>query len=77
MAIAFSYLGIELNLDAVDEAMRAAGDDPNNARAYEFLGRMFEQKKARRAAARNYLRLLSIEPQNQLARSRLAQLGPL
>lgn len=66
---------IELNQEAIDEAMKARSEDPKNAQVYLFLARLFDQRQAWRAALKNYQRVLALEANDTLAQHKIPSLS--
>jgi len=75
LSIAGLYEQMQLHQEAIDEAMRARGEDPKNVQVYSFLAHLFEQRHARRAALKNYQRVLALEPNNAFAQHKVQSLS--
>lgn len=75
MTLARLYRKIELNDEAVDEAERAAGEDPNGVDAWQFIGSIYDRRSRSRAARNAYLQVALREPKDALALAKIDSLG--
>jgi tetratricopeptide (TPR) repeat protein len=73
LAIARSYQTVDLPEEAIDEAQRASRENPSSIGAWLFQARLFEARKAERAARYAYQQVLKLDPGNALAASKVKQ----
>lgn len=71
LSIAHSYEDIELHEEALDEVERALADEPINVDAWLYYGELFKQKHKNRAASKAYDQVLTIDPKNATALTKL------
>ncbi|MBI3585564.1 MAG: hypothetical protein HY088_00325, partial [Ignavibacteriales bacterium] len=71
LAIAQSYSIIELWEEAVDECQRALKENPFSVEAWLRIGELFDKKKKERPALFAYKRVLELDPNNVLSKSRI------
>ena len=64
LRIARSYEAVDLPEEAIDEAQRAVRENPSSAEPWLFQARLFEKRKALRAAQSAYRQVLKLEPGN-------------
>lgn len=72
LAIAQSYSIIELWEEAIDECQRALKENPFSVQAWLKLGEIFDIKKKERTANVAYRRVLELDPNNPIAKSRVS-----
>jgi tetratricopeptide (TPR) repeat protein len=70
LSIAKVYRQIELKEEALDEALRAIGEEPGNTKAMMFVAECFEQKSRSLAALSMYSEVARRDPANPVARAR-------
>jgi predicted Zn-dependent protease len=73
LLIARQYEKMELPEDCIDEAERAAGEDPSNPEAWKFLAGLFEGKGKMRAAQKASQHLQQTEPASKDAKSLVSE----
>jgi tetratricopeptide (TPR) repeat protein len=65
------FIQVELGEEAIDEAERAIGEDANNTQALLYLAGLFEQKNRPRKSIVIYKKVLVLDPNNALAKSKI------
>jgi tetratricopeptide (TPR) repeat protein/4-amino-4-deoxy-L-arabinose transferase-like glycosyltransferase len=73
LTIARAYSDVDLPQEAIDEALRALGENPRTVAAWILQAEVLERLKAPRAARDAHRHALEIDSTNALARSKLSQ----
>jgi tetratricopeptide (TPR) repeat protein/4-amino-4-deoxy-L-arabinose transferase-like glycosyltransferase len=73
LAMARSYEAVDLPEEAIDEAQRSIRENPRSAEPWMFQGKLFEKRKAERAARVAYAQALRLDPTNAVARTKVTQ----
>jgi tetratricopeptide (TPR) repeat protein len=72
LAIAQSFKTVDLPDEAIDEAQRSLRDDPRSVDGWVFQAQLFEEKKLPFAARWAYRQVLLIDPENPIAKTKIA-----